>query len=58
MISYALSACAFGNYVTEQTVSALRQTKFRNFEPYPGSSIGNDEKSLTSSRLTPQTADR
>ncbi len=54
MISYALSACAFGNFVSEQTASALRQTKFRNFEPYFGTCIGNDEKSLTSSRLTRQ----
>lgn len=32
MLSYALSTCAFGHYITSETASALRRTKFRNFE--------------------------
>lgn len=54
MISYALSACAFGNYVTPAVAAALHRSKFRNFEPYLGTCIADDERSRVSAALTRQ----
>ena len=54
MISYALSACVFGNYVTPRTAAALRQSKIRNYEPYFGTCITDDEPSRVSFELTRQ----
>ena len=52
MIAYALSACSFGNFVTPAVAAALKQTRFRNFEPYFGTCILDDELSRSSAELT------
>ena len=54
MISYALSVSAFGNYITESAAAAVRQSKFRNFEPYLATCIDDDDVSLISKKLTRQ----
>ena len=54
MISYALAACAFGTVVTESVASAVRKSKFRNFEPYFGACITDDEQTRLSRNLTKQ----
>ncbi len=54
MIKYALAACAFGSYVTESVAAAIRKSRFRNFEPYFGTCIVDDEQSQLSARLTKQ----
>ena len=48
MISYALSTCAFDKYVTPAAASALRRTKFRNFEMHCGIYAEDDEASRNS----------
>ena len=54
MITYALSACAFGSYVTQEAAAALRQSKIRNYEPYLGTCIAGNEPSRLSTELTRQ----
>jgi sugar phosphate isomerase/epimerase len=54
MITYALSTCAYGNYVNPETAGALRQTQFRNYEPYFGIFTTDNERSRESRELTRQ----
>lgn len=51
MITYALSAGAFKNHVTEPIAAAIRKSRFRNFEPYFGTFIREDEASRLTARL-------
>lgn len=57
MISYAFSACTFGNYVTEAAANAIRKSKVRNYEPYFGTYIEDNEQSRLSRKLTKQLMD-
>ena len=51
MITYALSAGSFGRQVTPATASAIRQSKFRNFEPYLGFFAEENESVRESEQL-------
>ena len=52
MLSYALSSCTFGNYVTEAVANAIRQSKIRNYELFLGTCLDDNEKSNLSSKLS------
>ncbi|MBR6374434.1 MAG: sugar phosphate isomerase/epimerase [Victivallales bacterium] len=52
MISYALSSCAFGNYVTEEAANAIRQSKIRNYELFLGTYLEDNEKTSLSRKLS------
>ena len=50
-VTYALSAGSFGRQVTPATASAIRQSKFRNFEPYLGFFAEENESVRESEQL-------
>ena len=50
MITYALSAGSFGQ-ITPSTASAVRQSKFRNFEPYLGFFAEENDLTRESAKL-------
>lgn len=52
MISYALSTGAFGLYVTEAVASAIRKSKFRNYETHIVLCANEDEESRSSVQRT------
>lgn len=52
MISYALSTGSFGLYVTEAVASAIRKSKFRNYETHIVLCANEDEESRSSVQRT------
>ena len=54
MITYALSAGSYGRQITPAAASAIRQSKFRNFEPYLGFFAEENESTRETAQLMRQ----